>query len=120
MSTDKDVDAYIASFDGDIRERLEGVRAALHAGIPDGEEKVRYQMPAILLGGRYAVHFAAWKKHIGMYPVAVAGPDLEPEIAPHRVGKDSVNFLYTEPVPYELITRIAEFLYAQHVERASK
>ena len=90
----------------------------LHAAIPDAEERVRYDMPAIMLGGRYAIHFAAWKHHVGLYPVAratgyAADPGLEAAIEPHREKTDSVVFPYTQPIPYELIGRIGAFLHSR-------
>ncbi|WP_374947416.1 hypothetical protein [Agreia sp.] len=40
--------------------------------VPGGEEKYRYDMPTVMLGGRYGLHYAAWKKFIGIYPVAAS------------------------------------------------
>jgi uncharacterized protein YdhG (YjbR/CyaY superfamily) len=102
------VDEYVASFPPEVREVLEQVRAAIHAGVPGGEEKVRYGMGAVMLGGRYAIHFAGWKHHVGLYPVPAFDDSLEQEVAPYRSKKDTVNFPYAKPVPYELITRMAE------------
>jgi len=102
------VDEYLASFPPDVREVLERVRAAIHAGVPGGEEKVRYGMGAVMLGGRYAIHFAGWKHHVGLYPVPAFDDPLEQEVAPYRSKKDTVYFPYAKPVPYELITRMAE------------
>ena len=101
------VDDYVASFPPDVREVLERVRAAIHAGVPDGAEKVRYGMAAVMLGGRYAIYFAGWKHHVGLYPVPGFDGELEAEVAPYRSKKDSVNFPYAKPVPYDLITRMA-------------
>ena len=101
------VDEYLASFPPDVREVLERVRAAIHAGVPGGEEKVRYGMGAVMLGGRYAIHFAGWKHHVGLYPVPVFDDPLEREVAPYRSKKDTLNFPYAKPVPYELITRMS-------------
>ncbi len=105
------VEEYIAGFPPDTRAVLEQVRAAIHRGVPGGEEKVRYGMPAVMLGGRYALHFAGWKKHLGLYPVPRFDGELEAEVAPHRAEKDSVTFPYGEPVPYDLIERIARAAY---------
>jgi uncharacterized protein YdhG (YjbR/CyaY superfamily) len=108
------IDVYIASFPPEVQEILRNVRAALHRAVPGGEERFRYDMPAVMLGGRYGLHFAAWKKHLGLYPVArLAGP-LEERIAPYRVAKDSLRFPYTRPVPYDLIEEIATALAAEH------
>ena len=74
--------------------------------MPEPTEKIRYGMPAVMLGGRYALHYAGWKKHIGLYPVPTLPEPLEAEIAPYRAEKDSVVFPHTKPVPYELIGRV--------------
>jgi uncharacterized protein YdhG (YjbR/CyaY superfamily) len=107
------IDDYIAGYPEDVQAILVKVRAAVHAGVPGGEERIRYGIPAVMLGGRYAVHFAAWKKHLGMYPVPTLDPALEAEIAPYRVAKDSVNFPYKNPIPYELIERVSAAIYAK-------
>ena len=108
-----EVDDYIAEFPADVQAILIEVRAALHSAVPNAEEKIRYGMPAVMLGGRYAIHFAGWKKHVGIYPVAVLTPELEQELAPYRAAKDSLNFVYTRPVPYDLIERVAAALNAK-------
>jgi uncharacterized protein YdhG (YjbR/CyaY superfamily) len=105
--TPETVDDYVASFPDDVRPVLQAVREAIHAGVPDGDEKVRYGIAAVMLGGRYAIHFAGWKHHVGLYPVPRFDGPLEAEVAPFRAAKDSVNFPYSKPVPYELITRMS-------------
>ena len=107
------VDEYLATFPDDVRDVLERVRAAIHAAVPDGEEKMRYGIAAVMLGGRYALHFAGWKKHIGLYPVPTLDDPLEGEIASYRSEKDSVVFLHSKPMPYELIGRVAEAIAKQ-------
>jgi len=106
-SAPESVDEYLASFPPEVRDVLEHVRSAIHAGVPDAGEKVRYGIAAVMLGGRYAIHFAGWKHHVGLYPVPTFDGPLEAEVAPFRVKKDSVNFPYSKPVPYDLITRMS-------------
>ena len=110
------VDDYLATFPDDVRDVLEEVRAAIHAGVPDGEEKMRYGIAAVMLGGRYAIHFAGWKHHVGLYPVPRFAGELEAEVAPFRANTDSVNFPYAKPVPYDLITRISAAIVTQRRE----
>lgn len=101
------VDEYIATLPDDVQPILQRVRQAIRAGLPDSDERLRYSMPAIMLNERYALHFAGWKKHIGLYPVPVMGGSLEAEIAPYRTHKDSLRFPYSKPIPYDLIERLA-------------
>ena len=104
------VDEYIAGFPDDVQERLQGVRSAIRAALPDGEERVRYGIPAVMLDTRHAVHYAGWKKHIGIYPVPRLDGPLEAEVAPYRAAKDSLRFLHSEPLPYDLVERLAREL----------
>jgi uncharacterized protein YdhG (YjbR/CyaY superfamily) len=100
------VDEYIATFPPEVAERMQQVRAAIHAEVPGGEERMRYGIAAVMLGGRYALHFAGWKKHIGLYPVPRLPEPLETEVASRRASKDTVGFPHREPLPVELISRI--------------
>jgi uncharacterized protein YdhG (YjbR/CyaY superfamily) len=75
--------------------------------MPGATETIRYGMPAAMLGSRYGLHFAAWKKHAALYPVPVFDGDLEAEVAPLRSGKDAVHLRYGRPVPVELVERVA-------------
>jgi uncharacterized protein YdhG (YjbR/CyaY superfamily) len=105
------VDEYIASKPAEQQQMLREIRRILLKAVPGGEEKYRYDMPAVMLGGSYGLHYAAWKKFIGLYPIARLDDGehdaLEEEIAPYRAAKDSINFPYSKPIPYELIGRVA-------------
>jgi uncharacterized protein YdhG (YjbR/CyaY superfamily) len=107
------VDEYIASFPDDVADRLRRTRAAIVAEVPHPEQKMRYGIAAVMLGGRYALHFAGWKKHIGIYPVPRLPEPLESEVAPFRSSKDSVTFPHSAELPEALISRIAAAVVAQ-------
>lgn len=102
------VDAYVARFPPEVAARLQAVRAVLLERFPGGEEKVRYDMPAVMLGDRYGLHFAGWKKHVALYPVPPLDEPLESEVAAYRSGKDSVRFLHTRELPLELVGQICD------------
>ena len=118
MAAPPTIDEYIAGFPPEIGDRLGRIREVIVtavASVSDGapEERIRYGMPAVMLGGRYALHFAGWKKHIGLYPVPRLDEPLEAEIAPYRAEKDSAVFPHEQAVPYELIGRVAEAISAR-------
>jgi len=64
----KDIDKYIASFPKDIQEILEKFRKTIRKAAPDAKEIINYQIPTFTLKGNL-VYFAAYKKHIGFYPI---------------------------------------------------
>ena len=118
MASPATVDEYIAGFPPDVAGRLQHIREIIVAAVHEGtgaepEEKMRYGIAAVMLGGRYALHFAGWKKHIGLYPVPTMPDELERDVAPHRAEKDSVTFLHAQPLPYDLVARIAAEIVAQ-------
>ena len=108
-----DIDAYIATFPDDVQGVLEDVRRAMHAAVPGAGEAISYQMPTITLDGRSLVHFAAWKEHLGLYPLPAGPADLEADLAPYRASEGTARFRYDQPVPFALIGRLAAALAAE-------
>jgi len=100
------VDAYIAGFPPEVAERLRKLRGIITQQFDGGEEKFRYGMPAVMMGTRYGLHYAGWKKHVALYPVPVFAEPLESAVAPYRSGKDSVTFRNNQDLPYDLVERI--------------
>lgn len=107
-----EVDAYIAGFPPATAAALQEVRGAVHRGAPGAWEGFRYQMPVVMLGDRYLVHFAGWKRHVALYPVPPLDEPLESEVAPLRSGKDTVKLMLDRPVPGDLVARIASAIAA--------
>ena len=115
---DMSIDDYLAAQPDEVRPILQRIREAIHAGLPGAEERVRYGMPAVMLDDRYALHFAGWKKHVGLYPVSPLPAELEAEVAPYRSAKDTVKLMYADPIPYDLVQRIAAELGAMRRARS--
>jgi uncharacterized protein YdhG (YjbR/CyaY superfamily) len=107
------VDEYLAALPDDARAVLSEIRAAVLRGMPGATETIRYGMPAAMLGGRYGLHFAAWKEHAALYPVPAFEGALEAEVAPLRSGRDAVHLRYGRPLPVDLVERIAAAVAAR-------
>ena len=101
-----DIEKYIAQFDSEIQRRLTELRQTFFAVCPECEESIRYNMPAYKVG-KYHLYFAAYKKHIGFYPIHRLS-ELEDQLSAYRAKgtKDSLHFKHTEPLPTELIKEI--------------
>jgi len=120
MAAPATVDEYIAGFPPAVAERLQRIREIIVAEVPEAEEKVRYGIAAVMLGGRYALHYAGWKRHIGLYPVPTLDEPLESRIAPFRAEKDSVVFPHAQPIPYELIGEVTRAIVARRAAAQSE
>lgn len=104
------VDAYIAAFPSDVQERLRELRRVILERLPKGEQTLRYGMPAVMVGKRYGLHFAGWKRHVALYPVPAFKGPLESRVLPYRTGKDTVRFPHSGDVPYDLVGDICDQL----------
>lgn len=117
QSAPKTIDEYIAGFSPEVQAILQRIRATIHKAAPDAEEKIAYQMPTFYLQGNL-VHFAAFKKHIGFYPVPTGIEKFKKELSPYRTAKGSAQFPLDEPMPYALITKIVKFRVKENLARA--
>ncbi len=107
------MEEYLAGLSPEARTALQRVRAAVLRGMPGATETIRYGMPAAMLGSRYGLHYAGWKRHSALYPVPPLDDDLEAEVAPLRSGKDAVHLSHRRPVPEDLVERIAAAVAAR-------
>ena len=70
-------------------------------------------MPAFKQHG-ILVYFAAWTKHIGLYPPISGDKTVEKAIAKYAGPKGNLQFPLDEPIPYDLIERIVEACEGTH------
>ena len=114
----KDIDSYISKFPADVQAILQKVRETIRHAAPDAKETISYMMPAFKQHG-ILVYFAAWKKHIGMYPPISGNKTLEKAIARYAGPKGNLQFPLDEPIPYDLIERIVKLRVKQDTEKAA-
>jgi uncharacterized protein YdhG (YjbR/CyaY superfamily) len=104
---------YFSDFPPDVRKRLQQVRAAVKEAVPGAKEGISYQIPAFMLNGKYFLSFAAWKRHIGMYPIPAGTPAFQKAAAKYRSAKSTLNFPMDEPLPLGLIRKTAKYRAAE-------
>ena len=111
----KNIDEYIAAQDESIQPRLNDIRSVLRAALPEAEERISWSMPTYWKG-RNIVHFAASKKHLGIYPGDEAVAEFEEELADYDVSKGTIRIPYDKELPAELIKKIAEWCYGKNAK----
>jgi uncharacterized protein YdhG (YjbR/CyaY superfamily) len=115
----KDIDEYIASFPPEVQKKLQGLRAVIKETAPEATEKISYQMPTFFLNGNL-VHFAAFKHHIGFYPVPTGIEKFKKELAVYKPSKGAVQFPLDKPLPLDLIRKIVKFRVAENLKKAEE
>jgi uncharacterized protein YdhG (YjbR/CyaY superfamily) len=111
------IDEYITTFPEDVQETLQELRATIKAAAPDATEKISYQMPTFYLKGNL-VHFAAFKNHIGFYPVPSAIEAFQDELSVYKRSKGAVQFPLDQPMPLDLISRLVKFRVEENLRKA--
>lgn len=107
------IDEYIAAQDEAARPGLREIRAILRAAIPDAEERISWSMPTYWKG-RNIIHFAASKKHLGLYPGGEATTVFAEALKEYDVSKGTIRFPWNQALPAELIRRIARWCYEEY------
>lgn len=108
------IDEYIASTPAEVRRILEDIRQVVRDRVPGATETIGYQMPAFRLG-KVFFYFAAFKKHIGIYPPVTGDKALQQALLPYRGEKGNLKFPLDQPIPYDLIGRVAAALSHERI-----
>jgi len=111
------IDDYIASASSEVQPILHEIRRTIQVAAPNAEETISYAIPAFRLNG-ILVYFAAFKKHIGLYPPIRGDATLMKAITPYAGPKGNLQFPLDQPIPYKLIERIVKLRVKQVTAKA--
>ena len=115
----KEIEDYFAQFPVDIQNRLARIRSICLEEVPDADEAIKYRMPTIIWHGNL-LHYAAFKNHIGIYPLPSVLVSLEKDLADYKTGKGSIQFDNDKPLPEVLIKKIVITRKTEKVEEMKK
>lgn len=110
------IDDYLATVSPKAKPILAEIRQLIHLKVPEAQEVISYQMPAFKLQ-RTLVYFAAFKKHIGVYPPVTGDKPLIAATARYRNDKGNLAFPLDEAMPFELMGRVAVALSEQYANK---
>ena len=105
------IDEYIATQPKDIRPVLQKIRETIRAAAPDATEKVAYGMPTFWQK-KNLVHFAAFKKHLSIFPEKEATEAFAERLKGYKTVKGGFHIPLGKPVDYELIADIMRWRLA--------
>lgn len=106
----KNIDEYIDAQHEIVRPFLNQVRDTIREELPDAEERISWSMPTYWKKHNI-IHFAAFKKHIGLYPGAKAVENFQDKLSDFKSSKGAIQFHYDKPLPLDLIAEIAKWCY---------
>ena len=104
------VDEYIAAQEESVRPKLQELRTILRTAIPEAEERISWGMPTYWKRHNI-IHFAAGKRHIGIYP----GPDAVIEFAErlqgYKTSKGAIQLPNDRELPLALVADIGRWSF---------
>lgn len=106
----KTIDDYISAQSEELWPLLNQIRNTIREALPYAEERISWSMPTYWYK-QNIIHFAAFKKHIGLYPGDKAVEHFSQRLTEYKTSKGAVQFPYSKPLPLELITEIAKWCY---------
>ncbi len=109
----RNIDEYISFFSPEVQAVLEKIRLTIRQAAPGAQETISYRIPAFTLDG-ILVYFAAFKKHIGLYPPVRGDAELEKSISIYAGEKGNLRFPLDQPIPYRLIEKIVKLRVNQN------
>ena len=100
------IEEYIRSQPENVQPYLHQVNGAIKGSIPEAKEKISWSMPTYWKGCNL-IQFAAFKKHIGLYPGPEAVAAFADRLTDYKTSKGTIQIPYSKPLPLELIREIA-------------
>ncbi len=113
------VEDYLATRSDEERAVLLTMQEAILSAVPEAEPTISYQIPAYRADG-WIFYISAFTNH---YTLSCPPPFFEgfrEELSSYAVSKSAVQFPKNRPVPYALISQMAEVRARQNRERPAK
>lgn len=104
----RSIEEYIERQPESAQPYLRMVNDAVREAIPDAAEKISWSMPTYWKG-QNLIQFAAFRKHIGLYPGPEAVEAFAGRLCGYRTSKGTIQLPYEKPLPLDLIREIAKW-----------
>ena len=104
------IDEYISAQPEQVQKYLHEVRDTIRTALPEAQERISWSMPTYWKQHNI-IHFAGNKTHIGLYVGTEAVEQFAERLKEYKTSKGTIQFLYSKPLPLELIADIAKWCY---------
>ena len=118
-ATPQSIEEYIAAFSPEVQAILERIRLTIAKAAPEAQQTISYRIPTFTLSGAL-VYFAAFKKHIGLYPPVRGYAKLVKAASAYAGEKGNLQLPLDHPIPYGLIEKIVKFRVKQNSWKSTR
>jgi hypothetical protein len=107
---------YIRAAPREGQPHLRRLYAILKSVAPEAEEAIKWGNP-FFVEPRFLFAFSAHKAHVSFAPMAAALEAFRQELESHKTTRNFLQIPYTQPLPEDLVRRIAEYCLRKVGER---
>ena len=115
----ENVEEYIEQLPQIAQVKIKELRAILKSLAPEAKEGLKWGKP-VFESETILFAYSAHKSHLSFIPTGPALKPFEKELIGFATKKDSVQFLFENPLPENLIRKIAEYRKKEVEERGAK
>ncbi|MFV0343853.1 MAG: iron chaperone [Anaerocolumna sp.] len=109
------IDAYIEQCPSEVQESLSALRQFIQECAPEAKEKISWGMPTYDYYGNL-IHFAAAKKHIGIYPGENGVAAFKDKLTEYKTSKGAIQIPFHKPMPYDLLKEIIAYRIKENIQ----
>jgi uncharacterized protein YdhG (YjbR/CyaY superfamily) len=104
-----DIDSYIEEQPEEVRAVLNKIRFTIKKALPEAEEVISYQMPALKFH-EIVAWFASFKKHYTIFLPGKVLKEFKDDLKPYELIKSGAGFKipHGQPIPDQLITKLVK------------
>jgi uncharacterized protein YdhG (YjbR/CyaY superfamily) len=116
------IDEYISAQTPEVQPILHKVRCTIRENAPNATEKISWSMQTFRQGENL-IHFASFKKHLGIYPGDLTlSPftDKIDKLDEYKHTKGAIQFPYDKPIDYNLIAEIVQYKVKNNIGHKKK
>jgi len=111
-----EVDKYMTRFSAEVQERLNIIRKIVFELAPQITERICWGMPSYSLNGKFLIHFAGFKKHIGFFTKLEELTPFQEKLTGFKTSKGTIQFPLNKPLPVDLIREIIGYHVTQQLK----
>ncbi len=102
------IEEYIDAAPADVQEKLRQIHKTIRAAAPRAKEELKWGRPAYSYQ-KILVMFAAFKNHIGFYPMPSVLKAFAADLKKFKTGEGSIQFPLDKPLPLSLISKMVKY-----------
>lgn len=110
------IEEYIEAAPSEGQPHLRRLYAILKRVAPEAEEAIKWGAP-FFVEPRFLFSFSGHKAHCNFAPSQTALEAFRNELKKHKTTKNYLQIPYGEPVPEDLVRKIAEYRLREVTER---